>query len=985
MFTFEKKILVRHKTFPFLKLVLKLYFLLFSFTIYAQTIEQSKQITKSYDLKKIEQLKVKYAAAFKTAKQKAIRAAQKNGWDIYKKNDDGSFDELMFLDNDGNPVYFSINNKDAAKSTRASFLHTGGGMGLTLDGQNMRSCVWDGGAVRTTHQEFGGRVTIGDGNTTNNSNSFHATHVTGTISATGIVAQSKGMAPLSTVKTFDWNDDTTEALAEAQNGLLLSNHSYGIPLTSSSNWSIGAYTDVARQWDELLYSVPYYLMVAAAGNDGNTTNPAPSTNGYDKLTGNKTAKNNLVVANANDANIDNNGNLVSVTINSSSSQGPTDDNRIKPDITGNGTQLYSTIDTSDTSYENLTGTSMASPNVMGTLLLLQQHYNNINNRFMKAATLKGLACHTADDVGKTGPDQIYGWGLLNAKKAALAITNNGLQSWISEETLQQGQTFSFTVTSDGVNPLLASICWTDLPGTAISGVLNGTTPALVNDLDIRVTKNTTTYYPWKLQSNAVLSATTGDNSVDNVERINVNNATGTYTITVTNKGTLQSGSQNFAFIVTGITSAFSLTSLSTDQSACQTGTAAYNFNYTATNSTATSFSVTGLPTGATATFSSNSLNASAPFTMTIGNLQGATPGNYTIAITGNNGLETETRYVNLVIIDPVFLNTTLTYPANAQTGVSLSSQLTWTAINNADHYHVQVATDMAFSNIIFNANTTTTAYTVNNLNENTTYYWRVFPANQCTESTTSDVFNFQTGLLVCNNLFVATDYTNATIYPSGTLIASAPVTVTGGIIIGNVKVNVNISHTHIQDLTLILEGPAELGFPSITILDEACGNNQDIDCTFSDSGSAIVCNPSSPGISGFVIPYEALSSFNNQVADGQWTLYAKDFHNLNGGAINSFSLDFCSIVSSLSVKSENTTTFSVVPNPTKGIVNITITNGETSKTVLHLFDIQGRSILTKETSSSLENLNIENLQNGVYFLSIENGNQKTTKKIILNK
>ena len=82
---------------PFLKLVLKLYFLLFSFTIYAQTIEQSKQITKSYDLKKIEQLKVKYAAAFKTAKQKAIRAAQKNGWDIYKKNDDGSFDELMFL------------------------------------------------------------------------------------------------------------------------------------------------------------------------------------------------------------------------------------------------------------------------------------------------------------------------------------------------------------------------------------------------------------------------------------------------------------------------------------------------------------------------------------------------------------------------------------------------------------------------------------------------------------------------------------------------------------------------------------------------------------------------------------------------------------------------------------------------------------------------------------------------------------------------
>lgn len=32
---------------------------------------------------------------------------------------------------------------------------------------------------------------------------------------------------------------------------------------------------------------------------------------------------------------------------------------------------------------------------------------------MKAATLKGLACHTADDAGTVGPD--HGWGLLNAK------------------------------------------------------------------------------------------------------------------------------------------------------------------------------------------------------------------------------------------------------------------------------------------------------------------------------------------------------------------------------------------------------------------------------------------------------------------------------------------------------------------------------------------------------------------------------------------
>lgn len=169
---------------------------------------------------------------------------------------------------------------------------------------------------------------------------------------------------------------------------------------------------------------------------------------------------------------------------------------------------------------------------------------------MLAATLKGLALHTADDAGASGPDAVFGWGLMNTKRAAEAITTNGTGSKIEELTLNSGQSYSITVDSDGSSPLLASISWTDRPGTAVTTV-NSTTPTLVNDLDIRITQGGNTYFPYKL-----LTPTTSalqDNNVDPYERVDINGASGTYTITVTHKGSLVGGSQNFSLIVTGIT------------------------------------------------------------------------------------------------------------------------------------------------------------------------------------------------------------------------------------------------------------------------------------------------------------------------------------------------------------------------------------------------------------------------------------------------
>lgn len=971
------------------------FFCAFSFS---QTKEDVAKIIKEYDVEKIQQKITYFEKLEESEKAKAIAAANKNGWPITIKGDDGSFQELMKLTPDGFPIYYSTTNVNAAKSTRANFLNTGGGLGLTLDGQGMVARVWDGGTVRRSHNGFTGRVTTVD-NPSGTTYSDHATHVTGTMIALPwnfTSAGVKGMASAATARTFYWDNDESEALSEVLLGMVISNHSYGVPIGTGTSilpaWYIGAYTDDARNWDEIAYLSPYYLPVMSAGNDGTSNNNSnPIAANYDKLNGNKTAKNLLIVANAQDAAINTDGSLSSVSINSSSSQGPTDDRRIKPDITGNGTGVTSTISTSNTATASYSGTSMAGPNVAGTLLLVQQHHKNLTNSFMKSATLRGLACHTADDAGNAGPDAKFGWGLLNAKKAVETITGNGLTSWISENKLAQGQTYTMSVKSDGTTPLMASITWTDLPGEANNGNNgdNFSKPVLVNDLDIRVTKDGITYFPWKLQASpSALAIRTEDNNVDNIEVVKIDTPTaGEYVITISHKGTLQTGIQNYSLIATGIISDFAITAKSDDLILCSNQNAVYTFDYKQLGTMNTTFSAVGLPIGATATFSPTSLSQNGTVTMTISGLAAVQPGLYSVGISGSNGIEIETRFKQLRVFSSTFQPVLLASPLNNLNAVATASLFSWNTDLNAETYNIQVSTQSNFSTFQSNITIAATSYLITGLSPETTYFWRVIPANRCGTSliTTATVNNFRTGKVSCGNIFAATDFTNATVATIANSTATVPIVVTGGLTIGDINVILDITHSYIQDMKYYLEGPAAIGSPIITLFEEPCGNNQNIVCTLDDDGVDFTCGTGQPSITGTVKPKENLAAFNNLPADGTWILRVVDPYNGDGGVINSVSLSICNIEESLKTQSVNLASIKVYPNPTKGIINIDSSGSTADNTTYELFDVQGRKVISKVSSNTIEILNVENLSDGIYMLTIQNSLGKTNKKIVINK
>ena len=244
----------------------------------------------------------------------------------------------------------------------------------------------------------------------------------------------------------------------------------------------------------------------------------------------------------------------SVAMSSFSSWGPTDDGRIKPEVVTKGVAVKSPVASSDTADDSYPGTSMASPGVAGVGLLLQQYQYSLFGEYMRAASLKGLIMHSADEAGyDLGPDYSFGWGLVNAQRAATILQSKQAETAIvSELVLNNGGSYTTTLAATGTSPLMVSISWNDPAAIAnTSAEIDPTTLYLINDLDIRVTKDGETFYPWTLDPAVPYdpAVRNTDNFRDNFEKIQIDSPNGVYTITVTHKGTtLRGGMQNYTLI-----------------------------------------------------------------------------------------------------------------------------------------------------------------------------------------------------------------------------------------------------------------------------------------------------------------------------------------------------------------------------------------------------------------------------------------------------
>lgn len=246
---------------------------------------------------------------------------------------------------------------------------------------------------------------------------------------------------------------------------------------------------------------------------------------------------------------------------------------------------------------------------------------------------------------------------------------------------------------------------------------------------------------------------------------------------------------------------------------------------------------------------------------------------------------------------------------------------------------------------------------------------------------------------------VCTDYTlnlNLAIPESTTSYSGYGFNVPDSFTVTDVNVQLNATHPNISTVQFGISSPTGYAVTPTPVISRlyrnanSCTSGVNLNKFFDMQGSPINCSNTTDNAA--TIPSDDISTSNyiGTNSAGVWYIWLVDLNDTDGitGTINSVTFNLCKseLVAVLANESFGIEGFTLYPNPNNGAFNIQFTSTSTNEIKVNVHDMRGREIYNNSYRNNglfNESLQLNNVQSGIYMVTVQDGDRKEVKKIIV--